>query len=69
MSDVKANAAVADAALQASALTRKFGDLTAVDHVTLTIKAAEHAGHPSSSSQVRAAEIPRSHCATVLEWT
>ena len=41
MSDVKANAPVADAALQASALTRKFGDLTAVDQVTLTINQGE----------------------------
>lgn len=41
MSDIDTNAAVAVAALQASALTRKFGDLTAVDHVTLTINQRE----------------------------
>ena len=41
MSDANANAAVAEAALQASALTRKFGDLTAVDQVTLTINQGE----------------------------
>ncbi len=41
MSDVKANAPVVDAALQASALTRKFGDLTAVDQVTLTVNQGE----------------------------
>ena len=41
MSDANANAAVAEAALQASALTRKFGDLTAVDQVTLTINRGE----------------------------
>ena len=41
MSDINTNAAVADAALQTSALTREFGDLTAVDHVTLTINQRE----------------------------
>ena len=41
MSDVKATAPVADAALQAVALTRKFGDLTAVDQVTLTVNQGE----------------------------
>lgn len=41
MSDVRANAPAVDAALQASALTRKFGDLTAVDQVTLTINQGE----------------------------
>lgn len=41
MSDVRANAPAVDAALQASALTRKFGALTAVDQVTLTINQGE----------------------------
>ncbi len=41
MPDAKAEAPVLDAAVQASALTRKFGSLTAVDHVTLTIPQGE----------------------------
>jgi ABC-2 type transport system ATP-binding protein len=41
MPDDKAIAVVRDAALQAFALTRKFGDLTAVDQVTLTINQGE----------------------------
>jgi ABC-2 type transport system ATP-binding protein len=41
MPDIEANAPVAGAALSASALTRKFGDLTAVDQVTLTINQGE----------------------------
>jgi ABC-2 type transport system ATP-binding protein len=41
MPDDKAIAPVHAAALQASALTRKFGDLTAVDQVTLTINQGE----------------------------
>lgn len=41
MPDVKATAPVLDAAVQASELTRKFGPLTAVDHVTLTITQGE----------------------------
>ncbi len=41
MSDDQANALIPDVALQAFALTRKFGDLTAVDQVTLTINQGE----------------------------
>ena len=44
MSDVRANAAAVDAALQASALTRKFGALTAVDQVTLTTDRPQRRG-------------------------
>ena len=41
MSDVRANAPAVDTALQASALTRKFSALTAVDQVTLTVNQGE----------------------------
>jgi ABC-2 type transport system ATP-binding protein len=41
MPDDTANAPIPDVALQAVALTRKFGDLTAVDQVTLTINQGE----------------------------
>jgi len=41
MPDDQANALNRDVAVQASALTRKFGDLTAVDSVTLTINQGE----------------------------
>jgi ABC-2 type transport system ATP-binding protein len=41
MPDDTANAPIPDVALQAFALTRKFGDLTAVDQVTLTINQGE----------------------------
>jgi ABC-2 type transport system ATP-binding protein len=41
MSRDKANASPANAAVQVFALTRKFGDLVAVDHVTLTIGQGE----------------------------
>ena len=41
MPDDKANAPIHDAAVQVSALTRKFGDLTVVDQVTLTINQSE----------------------------
>ena len=41
MPDQKADAPLEAAAVQASALTRRFGDLTAVDQVTLTINQGE----------------------------
>ena len=41
MPDDQANAPIPDVAVQASALTRQFGGLTAVDHVTLTINQGE----------------------------
>ena len=41
MPDDQADAPIPDAAVQASELTRKFGDLTAVDSVTLTINQGE----------------------------
>ncbi|HEY5217786.1 MAG TPA: ATP-binding cassette domain-containing protein [Pseudolabrys sp.] len=41
MPDNKPNAPISDSAVQAFALTRKFGDLTAVDQVTLTINQGE----------------------------
>lgn len=41
MPDDQANVPVHDAAVRATALTRKFGDLAAVDHVTLTINQGE----------------------------
>ena len=41
MPDDKANATTESVAVQAFALTRKFGDLTAVDQVTLTIDQGE----------------------------
>ena len=41
MPDDQATALNRDVAVQASALTRKFGDLTAVDSVTLTINQGE----------------------------
>lgn len=41
MADDKANALNHDVAVQASALTRQFGSLTAVDRVTLTINQGE----------------------------
>jgi ABC-2 type transport system ATP-binding protein len=41
MPDDQADAPIPDAAVQAFALTRKFGDLTAVDSVTLTINQGE----------------------------
>jgi ABC-2 type transport system ATP-binding protein len=41
MPDDKANAPIHNAAVQVSALTRKFGDLTVVDQVTLTINQSE----------------------------
>jgi ABC-2 type transport system ATP-binding protein len=41
MPDDQANAPIPDVAVQTSALTRKFGDLTAVDQVTLTINQGE----------------------------
>src|SRR5271169_5513178 len=41
MPDNTANAPILDAAVQAAALTRKFGDLTAIDQVTLTINQGE----------------------------
>jgi ABC-2 type transport system ATP-binding protein len=41
MTDDKANAPIHDAVVQTSALTRKFGALTAVDQVTLTINRGE----------------------------
>ena len=41
MSDDEANAPTLNVAVQASALTRKFGDLIAVDQATLTINQGE----------------------------
>src|ERR1039458_5092121 len=41
MPDDQVNAPIPDIALQVSALTRKFRDLTAVDQVTLTINRSE----------------------------
>jgi ABC-2 type transport system ATP-binding protein len=41
MTDDKASAAILDAVVQTSALTRKFGALAAVDQVTLTINRGE----------------------------
>jgi len=41
MPDDKANAPIPEFAVQTSALTRQFGGLTAVDHVTLTINQGE----------------------------
>jgi len=41
MPDNKPNAPISDSAVQAFALTRRFGDLTAVDQVTLTINQGE----------------------------
>jgi ABC-2 type transport system ATP-binding protein len=41
MSDDKANAPIHEIAVQSAALTRTFGNLTAVDHVTLTINQGE----------------------------
>jgi ABC-2 type transport system ATP-binding protein len=41
MPDDQVNAPISDIALQVSALTRKFRDLTAVDQVTLTINRSE----------------------------
>jgi len=41
MADDKANAPISEFAVQACALTRQFGGLTAVDHVTLTINQGE----------------------------
>jgi ABC-2 type transport system ATP-binding protein len=41
MPDDQADAPIPDAAVQAFTLTRKFGDLTAVDRVMLTINKGE----------------------------